>query len=264
MRHTALLLLSCSLLLLQACGDKANTSTPSSAGTPADNTLPPAKDATPKPGPKARYALGDKLYCYALSGLVLRDQPAQSGAKLASVPMYAPLDVIDIQPFTQAFQTKESCGLPINGHWVQVRYKDKEGWIFDGYLLSYPPKVEISNIDYWTSLAKVTASDDKLPVEDGLVEYNAVTWANGVHYTHKGYEGGSDHITVLPRALFSLGQAYLFAIAEDPQSEYRQQWKCDCNVPEQRVECQNKEGYGAISIQLDDAGNPVITENWAD
>jgi Bacterial SH3 domain len=263
MRHTALFLLSFSLLF-QACGDKASTTTPSGSGTTAETTLPPEKEETPKPVSKARYAQGDKLYCYALSGLVLRDQPAQSGAKLASVPMFAPLDVIDIQPFTKAFQTKESCGLPIDGHWVQVRYKDKEGWIFDGYLLSFPPKVETSDIDYWTGLSKVTASDDKLPAEDGLVEYNAVTWANGVQYTHKGYEGGSDHITVLPRTLFNLGQAYLFAIAEDPQSDYREQWKCDCNVPEQRVECANKEGYGAISIQLDDAGNPVITENWAD
>ena len=260
MRYTALLLLS-ALLLLQACGGKSESATATSAqgesGTPAAKS-----SADKKPAVQGRYKAGDVLYCYARSGLVLRDAAAQSGAKLGSVAMYDKVDVIDDAPFTTAFQTKESCGLEVPGHWVRVRHKGKEGWLFDGYLLSLPPKVEISNVDYWNMQSKVKSSQDKAPKEkDYLVGYSDLVFENGVHYVLEESEGGATHATTLPKSLVNRSQAYLFAIAEDPASEYRQEWKCKCGA---KIECENKEGYGFITIETDKAGDFTVTSSWAD
>jgi hypothetical protein len=258
-------------LLLSACGKPAATNDNPAAtqsGAPQESGGQIAEDRhdhhkrQPQTG---RYIKGDLLYCYAKSGLVLRDEPAQSGAKLASVAMYEQVEVTDDAPFETAFETKESCGLAIPGHWVQVRHKGKSGWLFDGYLLPWEPKQEISDIDYWDKYGKVTQSDQKIPVgSDGMLEYNAVDWDNGVRCIVKSYEGGADNIAVLPKALFSFEQAYLFAIAEDPKSDYPQAWKCTCKSGTKKIECSNKEGYGLITLLVDKQGNTEITESWAD
>lgn len=259
MRDTALLLLA-ALLLLQSCGGKSasstETSTNAATGTPAD--VPENE----KPAVKGRYQAGDALYCYARSGLVLREEAAQTGAKLGSVAMYDKVEVIDDAPFTTAFQTKESCGLQVPGHWVKVRHKGKEGWLFDGYLLAFPPKVETSDADYWTQQSKVKSSDTKAPEgREGLYDYTNITFENGVHYIMEAGEGGATHVTTLPKSMANLSQAYLFAIADDPSSAYRQEWKCKCGA---KIECENKEGYGFITVETDKGGDFVITSSWAD
>jgi hypothetical protein len=259
-------------LLLSACGKPAATnSDPASPKTEApakvgrEETEHDPKNHSKGKQNTGRYAKGDKLYCYAKSGLVLRDEPAQSGNKQASVAMYEQVEVIDDAPFETAFETKESCGLAIPGHWVQVRHTGKAGWLFDGYLLPWEPKEEISDIDYWDKHGKVTKSDQKIPAgADGMVEYNAVDWDNGVRFVIKGYEGGADNISVLPKELFTFEQAYLFAIAEDPKNEYAQTWKCTCKSGTKKIECSNKEGYGLITLLMDKQGNTEITESWAD
>lgn len=251
-------------LLVSACGDKA-ASTNGGNGKPDPQSSESSADGLPQAQPSGRYRKGDQLYCYAYSGLVLRDQAAQTGAKLASVAMYEPVEVIDDAPFTTAFQTKESCGLPIPGHWVQVRHKGKEGWLFDGYLLGYPPKVEISDTDYWNQQSKSKSYDHKEGKEDDeILETTDAEWVNGILMSSMVSIGGSDNTTTYPPSVMSFEQAYLFAIASDPKNEFQQGWNCTCQSAQKKIECRSKDQYGQIEISQDADGNTVVKEGWAE
>lgn len=258
------LLVAC-LLLLYACKDPSAET----AGTKADAIAPHDVDTASYQPPLHKvsnhYRAGDTLYCYARSGLVLRDRPAQNGAKRALVPIYAQVEVIDPAPFAIAFQTKEASGLDVPGHWVQVWYQGQEGWLFDGYLLAYPPSGPLRQIPYWSQFAKLIARDTVPPApEPGMYGYQHLTWANGVEFTEKHFDGGVDHITILPRAEFNLAQAWLYAVAEGPEESPFVSWDCTLDAKTGGLECTHVEGYGRIGIQKTRQGDIEIEENWAD
>ena len=78
-----------------------------------------------------RYKKGDKLNNLAISGLNLRDKPNINSNVITLVPYGKTVEIID---FTDNKLDVDN----IKGHWVKVKYKNKIGYIFDGYLSWLP------------------------------------------------------------------------------------------------------------------------------
>lgn len=249
-------------LLMVACGSKTeNTGTEGDANKP-DGT----ETSTGETKPTGRYKSGDVLYVYAKSGLVLRDKPDQAGAKIVSVPARTKVDVVDSEPFTVAFSTKEPSGLEIKGHWVKVKALGKEGYLFDGFLLSYKPFVEEDFSSYWNAYSKVKSTTDKPTKSEkgpNYYSYEKTEWENGISYESSGYEGGSNSVLILPKALFTFQEAYVFTML-DMWDDAENPTTCKYDAAKKMVECNSKDELAFNSIQEKANGDIVVEDSYAD
>ena len=84
--------------------------------------------------PVVSYKVGDNLYVLAKSGLNLRDKPSKNGRFLQTVSFGM---IARVRQMTD--KEYDVDGIP--GYWVKVMADDREGYLFDGYLSSYPPPV---------------------------------------------------------------------------------------------------------------------------
>ncbi|MBP9889983.1 MAG: SH3 domain-containing protein [Leptospiraceae bacterium] len=85
------------------------------------------------------YKPGDHLYVLAKSGLNLRDKPSKNGRFLQIIPFGS-------STLVRQITDKEYQVDGIYGFWVKVIADDREGYLFDGYLSSYPPPIaEVSS-----------------------------------------------------------------------------------------------------------------------
>lgn len=84
--------------------------------------------------PVVSYKVGDNLYVLAKSGLNLRDKPSKNGRFLQTVAFGT---IARVRQMTD--KEYDVDGIP--GYWVKVMADDREGYLFDGYLSSYPPPV---------------------------------------------------------------------------------------------------------------------------
>ncbi len=244
-----------------ACGSKTDAGSTTTTGETTVKEDSPASEVA-SPG---RYKAGDLLYCYAKSGLVLRDKPDPSGSKLASVPLTGEVQIKDAEPFTKAFSVKEACGLEIKGYWVKASFGGKEGYIFDGYLLKQRfLDAEESTVDYWSSMSKLKSRTDKPPKNDmNYYVYTKASWENGIEYENSGYEGGATSTLILPKALFSYQEAYLLAMS-DLQAGPDNTYTCTCDATKQTAECTSKDELAVTTLEVDAKGNFVIEDSYAD
>jgi hypothetical protein len=244
-----------------ACSSKTESG---SAETNADAPTKTEGTTTEAAAP-GRYKAGDILYCYAKSGLVLRDKPDQAGAKVASVPLTGKVEIKDEAPFQQAFSVKEACGLEIKGFWVKASFGGKEGYIFDGYLLKQRfLGMEETTVDYWSSMSKLKSSTDKPPKDDvNYYAYTKASWENGIEYENAGYEGGATSTLILPKSVFSFQEAYLLGLS-DLQAGPDNPYKCTCDAAKQTAECSSKDELAVTTVEVDANGNYVITDSYAD
>jgi len=85
------------------------------------------------------YKPGDHLYVLAKSGLNLRDKPSKNGRFLQIIPFAS-------STLVRQITDKEYQVDGVSGYWVKVIADDREGYLFDGYLSSYPPPIsEVSS-----------------------------------------------------------------------------------------------------------------------
>lgn len=82
-----------------------------------------------------------KGYAAAMSGLNLRKMPDPSSEILDKIPYGTPLQLENNRSILYSAEG-------INGHWVLTAFNGKKGYVFDGYLLPYPPPTESSLNDY--------------------------------------------------------------------------------------------------------------------
>ncbi|MBK8396544.1 MAG: SH3 domain-containing protein [Leptospiraceae bacterium] len=84
--------------------------------------------------PNISYKIGDRLYVLAKSGLHLRAKPSKRGRLLQTVSFGS-------AALVQQITDKEYEAEGIPGFWVKVIADDREGYLFDGFLSTYPPPV---------------------------------------------------------------------------------------------------------------------------
>lgn len=244
-----------------ACSDGSNTS-----GGSTDSTTTKVEPTKEEDAPaRRRYANGDVLFVYAKSGLTLRETPDPQGAKITTVANGAAVTVEDTEPFTHVYSTNEPCGLTVPGYWVRVSTGGKQGYLFDGYLLEYEPLLkEQSMSGYWDAVSKVKSSTETPPEDDvEYYDYSEIVWENGVKLTESGYVGGSNSRLTLPREMFSLHEAYLFAVVGYyifPSGDFQ----CTCKDNPGSIECMSKDEMDLITVSFDKNGDLEIMDSTAD
>jgi hypothetical protein len=261
-----LIFLAAFALLIAACGSKTSEQGTADAANSATTKVDSNSTVQAKVIPSSRYKFGDTLYVYARSGLVLRDKPDVAGKKLATLEVTDPVIVTDQTPFKQSFQTKESCGLEINGFWVKVSHKGKEGYAFDGFLLKDYPKVEISMPDYWASRSKVIRSTDTPPKDDEahFENYSELEFENGVKLTSYAHDLGTITHLTLPKSLFSFQTAYAWVLAsieDDPKNPIV--WKYDHEKKEMLTGV-SKDELQLYTVGIDSNENVFYSINFSD
>jgi hypothetical protein len=94
-------------------------------------------------------------YVSAEKGLFLREEAKTTGKKIVLIPFKEKVDVIEES------QTEETID-SISGKWTRVRYKDKEGWAFGGYLVAV---MNEQLLDFYSAANSFKGEERKLYLE---------------------------------------------------------------------------------------------------
>ena len=86
----------------------------------------------------SRFKDNETLNVWATSGLNMRDKPDAKATKLAAIPYGAKVVVQPNIGVKIPFEVEEFKGFTVKGLWLLVKYGDKEGFVFDGFLSRLP------------------------------------------------------------------------------------------------------------------------------
>jgi hypothetical protein len=261
MEQNLLFLVGCCLALL-ACNPSADKNATTSAASKPDSSISEVTEIQSNAGVK--YKTGDDLFVFAKSGLTLRKTPDKEGEKVSTLPFGSKVNVIDADLESDPYTTKEPCGLEMTGHWVRVKSGQKEGFLFDGYLLTLDPDAILDPETYWTKVSKIISTSDKGPHADvEYYEYKSTVWENGVSFTDQGYVGGNSATLTLPKSLVSFQEAYLLAMAT-LQNDPANPMTCSCAADKEDLDCSSKDEMQETSLRVDKNGDYEIMDSVAD
>lgn len=89
--------------------------------------------------------VSENFYVMVPSGLKLREKP--NGDKIKTIPYRAEVERIGMKTFG-TLEVEEVKGLKVKGDWIKVRYKGKEGYVFNGFLTKYKMPKQVKGYDY--------------------------------------------------------------------------------------------------------------------
>ncbi|MCB0635051.1 MAG: SH3 domain-containing protein, partial [Lewinella sp.] len=142
------------------------------------------------------YSAGDQLHVVAPSGLNMRDAPGTHGQRVGQIPWGETVTVINTLGFADDFAgTFES----FDGHWVQVRYQDWEGYVFDAYLSQFPiiTDLEAASAEYDGAFSDFDGMYDFWPLMlRAYAEQGIGRTGDPVQYLERG-GGEMAHVMVL-------------------------------------------------------------------
>jgi hypothetical protein len=183
------------------------------------------------------YQSGDTLYVWAESGLNLRSQPQSSSDILQTIPFGEAVVALQGKNFydrrnnstvifdrSQFKKTNDQfTGVRIEGIWVKVQFQGIEGFVFDGYLSSYPHpnrdkiKSPAFNLHgYLTTILPVRKFSEWDENQDsGLDKF---IWENGAWFEGRYASGGMNFKYVFPE--MPMEEAFLLALFFFPPDTY--------------------------------------------
>lgn len=144
---------------------------------------------------KSRFSEGETLYVWALNGLNMRKLPDAKSEKIATLPYGEKVTVQANIGVIIAHEVEEFKDFKVKGVWLLVKFGDKEGFVFDGYLsrLVVPEKVSTNG-------------------EDNLVNYfDTKVGKVGERYDRRTYGNGEGGIIVPQNQKIESGQEYGFS-----------------------------------------------------
>ena len=120
------------------------------------------------------YSIGDKLFVWAEGGLSLREEAGGKSKAILIIPHGAKIEAlqesnigatkdIKVQIIQESVFTNEedktikTFPLSLSGKWLKIKYKEKEGYVFDGFLSHL--KVVDNFLDYFTRNYKLLEAD---------------------------------------------------------------------------------------------------------
>jgi hypothetical protein len=165
------------------------------------------------------YKVGDVLINHAQSGLLLRKSPNAKGERIANIPFGESVTVVKNNQPKKPHQIQEFKGFTIKGYWVKVKTKDGlEGFVFDGYLSSYPAAVKVvddqNERPYCTAELYVLGKSElkgariDLPKHANHYDHYRQLFKNGASVEFTGGEGGSTQEITFEKGV-SVEEAYL-------------------------------------------------------
>ncbi len=83
---------------------------------------------------KSRFSENETLYVWAMNGLNMRKLPDAKSEKIAALPYGEKVIVQANIGIIVAHEVEEFKDFKVKGVWLLVKYGDKEGFVFDGYL----------------------------------------------------------------------------------------------------------------------------------
>lgn len=83
---------------------------------------------------QSRFKEGESIYVWALSGLNIRKLPDAKSEKIAALPYGTKVMVQANIGVIVAHEVEEFKDFKVKGVWVLVKYGDKEGFVFDGFM----------------------------------------------------------------------------------------------------------------------------------
>jgi len=202
------------------------------------------------------YKPGYNLFVFAPSGLSLRDKPDLKGARIKLVP-YGKYVIVQKDENAPVPITNEN----IEGHWVKVKYEDKVGYLFDGFLSRLYPVRENETIEtYLESIATRVSTGNQPPdtVVADFAYFKKTIYENGMTFsiwTHT--DGRSYRLVTLEASMISLQEAYLLASSLMPF--YFKDNGCPFNAT--RVFCEKE--FASVEIKKE-GKNFIILEKMAD
>ncbi|MFM9946415.1 MAG: SH3 domain-containing protein [Saprospiraceae bacterium] len=223
------------------------------------------------------YAVGDQLYVHARSGLVLRKTPSKEGQKIANVPYNGqPVRVLALPDPANRYVAERIGEFELSGGWVKVRTSaGQEGYLFDGYLMPFAPRIESSEEGFyeaeWFYPSTFAGGRVELPLsaEEGLIEHFKRVYKDGAEFEQQGFHGGISQFLYLPKGKFSLQQALvlgriLFCTTMDNKGNMvPMKTKNTYDAAQQLITLQNTDGYEQLTIQSKD-GRIVLSFSSAD
>ncbi len=94
---------------------------------------------------QSRFKEGENLYVWALNGLNMRKLPDAKSDKIAALPYGEKVSVQANIGVIVAHEVEEFKDFKVKGVWLLVKYGDKEGFVFDGYLSRLVAPVKSEN-----------------------------------------------------------------------------------------------------------------------
>jgi hypothetical protein len=189
----------------------------------------------------SRFKDNETLNVWATSGLNMRDKPDAKATKLISIPYGAKVVVQPNIGVKIPFEVEEFKGFTVKGLWLLVKYGDKEGFVFDGFLSRLPAPTKADSLNWGSYLSsKVGEVGKKYEVKiwmrgeqldtsrfvrpnekykDEDIQSYKQKYKQGILESYWEGEGGSASTLELPNC--TLYEAYLFVktYAYDPQTD---------------------------------------------
>lgn len=174
----------------------------------------------------------DKVrYVWSMQGLNLREAPTPDAAVIAKLEYGTPLLLLEqdeaphaysVEMFPATNQLAKGCEarpeVTLSGHWVKVKSKNKQGYVFDKLVLPYLPQKPFENLSSYTAnVFDLAIKNGKGIVKDGstITDYvphseRKVTMSTTVS---QEYSSGYSTEIFIPSMSFDEGVVYFFALA---------------------------------------------------
>ncbi|MCS7036804.1 MAG: SH3 domain-containing protein [Saprospiraceae bacterium] len=220
----------------------------------------PKKESRPE-GEASASAGVQRLYVHAADGLVLRKTPAKDGEKIAVVPRdTVPVTVLAPAAPNQRYVAEKAGDFELSGGWVKVcTASGQEGYLFEGYLLPFPPLKDwpggdMMDVEVAYSYVSKPTKREKLE-EPELMEGYRQYYQDGAFCDTKIYHGGSTFIFSIPASSLTLQQALVL---------FRPLWFRESSEPlrqepeREGVFVSGDGGYSFMSVAL--KGDRVVVE----
>lgn len=197
--------------------------------------------------------VGEVVYVHAPAGLTLRKTSSKDGAKVALVSYAASLTVLTIPVSSAPFKAESIGSFAVSGGWVKIKTRDgQEGYLFDGYLLRYPPALNepqdgVDLIDWaYRTLAPPKGKRITLPQIEGTMERYKQAYADGASFELQAYEGGSTQILDVPKGKLTMQEALVFF---RPVWFLKEKTTATYDSAKQRLEVNGVDGTSQFTIQ---------------
>lgn len=154
-----------------------------------------------------------RLYVHAADGAVLRKTPSKDGEKIAVVPRdTVPVTVLAPADPSQRYVAEKAGPFELSGGWVKVHTASgQEGYLFEGYLLPFPPVKEwpggdMMEVEVAYSYVSKPTKREKIEEPDLLEGYRQ-HYQDGAICDTKIYHGGTTVIFSVPASSLTPQQA---------------------------------------------------------
>ncbi|GAB4021127.1 hypothetical protein GCM10028808_65000 [Spirosoma migulaei] len=197
--------------------------------------------------------VGDVVYVHAPAGLTLRKTNSRDGAKVALVSYAASLTILAMPDSSAPYKAESIGSFAVSGGWVKVKTRDGlEGYLFDGYLLRYPPSLNepqdgVDLIDWaYRTLSPSKGKRATLPPIDGTLERYKQIFVDGASFELQAYPGGSTQILDISKSKLTMQEALIFF---RPIWFLKEKTTATYDSVKQRLEVHGEEGISQFTIQ---------------